>query len=120
MITKELIRDVDMTEKTVTSRTTKVNDVFEPGDVILAVYRNSKDRCGLVQYRYEFEQEEDVVWKTKLTVMSPTFSSTAHRPHVFDSLWELQGFFDLYVFKDFANLEGFMKDEKLEWEKEEN
>ena len=53
MIMKELIRDVDMTSKTVKNSTTEVTDVLERGDIILAVSRNSKDRCGLVHYIYE-------------------------------------------------------------------
>ena len=55
------------------------------------------------------------MWETRLTVASPTFSGSARKRNVFDTLYELQGFYDLIVFTDFANLEGYMKDNKLEW-----
>ena len=115
MIARELVRDTELTSKVVTTVATKVNDVFEQGDIILAVNRNNKDACGLVHYRYEYD-EYNAEWETRLTVASPTFSGSARKRNVFDTLYELQGFYDLIVFTDFANLEGYMKDNKLEWE----
>ena len=114
MTRKELIRDVDITSKVVTTHKTKADDVFEKGDIILAVCRNDKDSCGLVHRRYEYDTDTDR-WEAKLTVISPAFSEAVYCRNVFDSLWELQGFYDLVVFKDFANLYGYMRDNKLEW-----
>lgn len=114
MTRKELIRDVDVTSKVVTTHKTKAEDVFEQGDIILAVSRNDKDSCGLVHYRYEFNEDNNE-WEAKLTVISPAFSGVVQLRNVFDSLWELQGFYDLFVFDDFANLHGYMRANKLEW-----
>ena len=114
MTIKELIRDVDVTSKVVTTHKTKAEDVFEKGDIILAVNRNDKDSCGLVYYRYEFNEDNNE-WQAKLVVASPAFSGVVQLRNTFDSLWELQGFYDLFVFKDFANLYGYMRDNKLEW-----
>ena len=114
MIAKELVRDVELTSKVVTSVTTRVNDVFEPGNIILAVNRNNKDACGLVHYRYEYDKYNEE-WENRLTVMSPTFAGSARKLNVFDTVYELQGFYDLVVFDDFTNLEGYMRDNKLEW-----
>ena len=114
MTRKELIRDVDITSKVVTTHKTKADDVFEKGDIILAVNRNDKDSCGLVHYRYEYDEDSNE-WQAKLVVTSPAFSGVVQLRNTFDSLWELQGFYDLVVFKDFANLYGYMRDNKLEW-----
>ena len=116
MIMKELIRDVDMTSKTVTTSTTEVTDVLERGDIILAVNRNDKDSCGLVHYRYEYDGREGK-WGKKLSIMSPTFAENARKLNVFDTLWELQGFYDVFVFDDFASLQEYMQDNKLGWDK---
>ena len=116
MIMKELIRDVDMTSKTVTTSTTEVTDVLERGDIILAVSRNSKDRCGLVHYIYEYDDERGA-WEAKLTVISPAFAGSVRRRNVFDSIWELQGFYDLVVFDNMLALGTYMQDNKLEWGK---
>ena len=116
MIMKELIRDVDMTSKTVTTSTTEVTDVLERGDIILAVSRNSKDRCGLVHYIYEYDDERGA-WEGKLTVLSPTFTGTTCKRSIFDTLWELQGFYDLVVFDNMLALGTYTQDNKLEWGK---
>ena len=116
MFKKELIRDTEVTTKVVTTHSTKVEDVFEQGDIILAVNRNDKDSCGLVHRRYEYDTDTDR-WEAKLTVISPAFSEAVYCRNVFDSLWELQGFYDLVVFDDFANLHQYMQDNKLEWGK---
>ena len=116
MIMKELIRDVDMTSKTVTTSTTEVTDVLERGDIILAVNRNDKDSCGLVHYRYEYDGREGK-WGKKLSIMSPTFAENARKLNVFDTLWELQGFYDLVVFDNMLALGTYMQDNKLEWGK---
>ena len=49
--------------------------------------------------------------------MSPTFGENARKLNVFDTLWELQGFYDVFVFDHFASLQEYMQDNKLEWEK---
>lgn len=116
MFKKELIRDTEVTTKVVTTHATKVEDVFEQGDIILAVNRNDKDSCGLVHYIYEYDDERGA-WEGKLTVLSPTFTGTTCKRSIFDTLWELQGFYDLIVFDDFANLHEYMQDNKLEWGK---
>ena len=116
MFKKELIRDTEVTTKVVTTHSTKVEDVFEQGDIILAVNRNDKDSCGLVHRRYEYDTDNDR-WEAKLTVISPAFAGSVRRRNVFDSIWELQGFYDLVVFDDFANLHQYMQDNKLEWGK---
>ena len=116
MFKKELIRDVDLTSMNVTTHKTRVDDIFEPGDIILAVNRNDKDRCGLVHYRYEYDGHESK-WIKQLSIMSPTFAENARKLNVFDTLWELQGFYDVFVFDDFASLQEYMQDNKLEWEK---
>ena len=114
MFKKELIRDVDLTSMNVTTHKTRADDIFEPGDIILAVNRNSKDRCGLVHYIYEYDDERGA-WEGKLTVLSPTFTGTTCKRSIFDTLWELQGFYDVFVFDDFASLQEYMQDNKLEW-----
>ena len=116
MIMKELIRDVDLTSMNVTTHKTRADDIFEPGDIILAVNRNDKDSCGLVHYRYDYDDHRDA-WEAKLTVISPAFAGSVRRRNVFDSIWELQGFYDLIVFDDFASLQEYMQDNKLEWGK---
>lgn len=116
MFKKELIRDVDLTSMNVTTHKTRVDDIFEPGDIILAVNRNDKDSCGLVHYRYEYDGRESE-WSKQLSIMSPTFAENARKLNVFDTLWELQGFYDVFVFNDFASLQEYMQDNKLEWEK---
>ena len=116
MFKKELIRDTEVTTKVVTTHSTKVEDVFEQGDIILAVNRKDKDSCGLVHYRYDYDDRRDA-WEAKLTVISPAFAGSVRRRNVFDSIWELQGFYDLVVFDDFANLHQYMQDNKLEWGK---
>ena len=114
MFKKELIRDVDITSKVVTTHKTKADDVFEKGDIILAVNRNDKDSCGLVHRRYEYDTDNDR-WEAKLTVISPAFSEAVYCRNVFDSLWELQGFYDLVVFDSMLALCAYMKDNKLAW-----
>ena len=116
MIKKELIRDVDVTSKVVTTHATKAMDVFERGNIILAVDRNSKDHCGLVHYSYEYDDSRDA-WGGKLTVLSPAFAGTICKRNIFDTLWELQGFYDLVVFDDMVALGMYMQDNKLEWGK---
>ena len=116
MIMKELIRDVDLTSMNVTTHKTRADDIFEPGDIILAVNRNDKDSCGLVHYRYEYDGHESK-WGKKLSIMSPTFAENARKLNVFGTLWELQGFYDVFVFNDFASLQEYMQDNKLEWDK---
>ena len=114
MTRQELIRDVDITSKVVTTHKTKADDVFEKGDIILAVYRNDKDSCGLVHRRYEYDTDNDR-WEAKLTVISPAFSEAVYCRNVFDSLWELQGFYDLVALDSMLALCAYMKDNKLEW-----
>ena len=116
MIARELVRDTELTSKVVTTVATKVNDVFEQGDIILAVNRNDKDSCGLVHYRYDYDDHRDA-WEAKLTVISPAFSEAVYCRNVFDSLWELQGFYDLVVFDNMLALGTYMQDNKLEWGK---
>lgn len=114
---RKYVQQSSMENIVVTNPRTNHTDVFDEGDFILAVESNriagKTAHCYLVTYINTWENGEGR--KKSLAVTSPRYSKTAHYPDTFDSLFELQGIFDVYSFSDFANLEGFRKEHGYEW-----
>lgn len=114
---KKYVQQSSMENIIVTNPRTNHAEVFDEGDFILAVDKNRIEgktaHCYLVVFTTTFENGAGIV--KRLAVTSPRYSKTAHYPDTFESLYEIQGVFDVYSFSDFANLDAFRKEHGYKW-----
>ena len=100
---KQLMLQTDVDDKIITTTKTSWKDVIGEMEFVLAVGRNS-DATYIVR------------WKGgAATLESPEFWGVGG--NTFDTLWELQHFFDLYTFGSLTEIESFMEDKGLVWGK---
>lgn len=116
-IKKKYVQQFHTDNMVVTNPKTYHADVFDEGDFILAVNKNRVEgkpaHCYLVVHKIVCESGEGM--RTKLIAFSPKYSQVAECLNRFDTLYELQGIYDVYSFADFDNLDAFRKEHGYEW-----
>ena len=98
---KQLVLQSDIDNKVITTTKTQWKDVIGELEFVLAVGRNS----GATYL---------VKWVGgSAFLMNPEFWGVSGKE--FDTLWEMQGFFDLYTFSSLTEIESFMEERGLVW-----
>ena len=117
---KQLMLKKDVADKIITTTSTKPEDVFDENAMVLAVGKNDKTKGYLVKEIVEWEKTPLAGYKPRkisigfeLTTPYYWFKSTQK----FEQLWELQHFYDLFIFEDLVNLQSYMDNNKIKWGK---
>jgi hypothetical protein len=117
---KQLMLQTDVDDKIITTTSTRPEDVFDENAMVLAVGKNDKTKGYLVKEMVEWEKTPLAGYKAKkipigFELITPYYWFGATQK--FEHLWEMQHFFDLFVFEDLVNLQGYMDDNNIEWGK---
>lgn len=117
---KQLMLQTDVDDKVITTTKTKPEDVFSDTAMVLAVGKNDRTKGYLVKEMVEWDKTPLAGYKAKkipigFELVTPYYWFEA--PPRFEHLWEMQHFYDLFVFEDLVNLQGYMKDNNIEWGK---
>lgn len=98
---KQLILKTNIENEIITTTKTRWNDVIDKLDIVLAVGRNTR-----ATYIVKRLVDEVVVY-------NPQFWGKICGK--FDHLWEMQHFYDMFLFKSFTELESYMEAQTLAW-----
>lgn len=91
----------DVDNKIITTTKTQWKDVIEKMDIVLAIGRKTKT-CYIVRW-----------FGGNAVLENPQFWGVSGGS--FDTLWELQHFFDIYTFSNLTAIEDFMEEQSLIW-----
>ena len=98
---KQLMLQTDVDDKIITTTKTKWKDVIGELEFVLAVGRNTR-ATYMVRWRGGVASLE-----------SPEFWGVGGK--TFDTLWEMQHFYDLYTFGNLTAIEEYMEEQGLVW-----
>lgn len=99
----------DIDDKVITTKETKPKDVFSSKAIVLAVDKDYKTGCYIVkENKITFDNDYN---NFKLVTPYYWLENSTH----FEYLYEIQRFYDLFIFEDIDSLNEYMSNNELEW-----
>ena len=110
-IMKQLMLKSDVDDKVITTTRTKPEDVFGYDAIVLGINKNDKTEGFLVKEKVKLDGRCKIQIGYELITPYYWIDSTSQ----FEYLWELQKFYDLFIFEDMISLQKYMCDNNIKW-----